>query len=242
MKKTFVYAVIFSTIFATGCEQKSETPHNASISNHTINTAGDQTYQSLYETDEEKELKAIVEKMKVQDPSIVDAYYSINEQGEKILNLVKRDENLVNSGVQSESSADSSSGLSTFMWSMAGGFAASMLYDSFTKNKGNMNAVSNQYKPMSMNRSSYSQYTEKKQSSVKSYRSLQSKSISQVKDPVKQQKLTPVNSTKSVQPLSQNAYRDQPYKNDIKEVKQTKKKSTYSPFRKKSGFSFRRKR
>lgn len=232
MKKTFVYAVIFSTIFATGCDQKSETPHNTSISNHTINTAGDQAYQSLYETEEEKELKTIVEKMKLQDPTIVDAYYSFDKQGEKILNVVKEDESTV--GDTNGNSSDGSSGLSTFMWSMAGGFAASMLYDSFTKNKGNMNAVSNQYRPMGTNRSTYSQYTANKQNSVKQYRALNS-NIKPVPSAVNStRKLTPVDTTKNVQPLSQNSYRDQSYK--VREVTKPKPSTKKSSLTKKSKF------
>ncbi len=234
MKKTMMYACLFSAVFMVGCDQSSEykAPIGSSLEKTVTTQSGSSQYQSTYETEDEKELKTIVEKMKSQDPTIVDAYYSVDEQGQKILNVVKQDETSSDSG---NTSADGSSGLSTFMWAMAGGLTANMLYNAFTSNKGNMSAVSNQYRPMGTTRSSYSQYTANKQSSVSKYRSLNSNIKPVPKAVNSTSKLTPVDTTKKAQPLSQNSYRDQPYKvREVTKPKPKPKKSFFST--KKSGF------
>lgn len=230
-KKTIAYAVLFSAVLLTGCNNEYEAPKNSSL--HSSNAPSssvsnnNQTYQPTYESAEDKELKEILAKMKAQDPSIVDAYFSVDENGEKMLNLVKKDENAstesVAGGNSSSSEGSGQSALSTFMWSMAGGFAASMLYDAFTKNKGNMSAVTNQYKPVSTGRSSFSSYAANKQASVRNYQAYQNKLA-----PAKPfntlgsaQKLKPVDATKKAQPLSQDAYRNQPYKTQVVPQKNT---------------------
>lgn len=95
MKKTISYAMIFSAIFMVGCEQKEyQTPAERGVSNSTTTQTtapNSQAYQAISETAEDKELKDMVAQMKAQDPSIVDAYYSVDEAGQKILNLVKEE-------------------------------------------------------------------------------------------------------------------------------------------------------
>lgn len=255
-KKTISYAVLFSAVLLTGCNNEYEAPKNSSLHSSNVNSSSlnsnNQTYQPTYESAEDKELKEILAKMKAQDPSIVDAYFSVDENGEKMLNLVKKDENapvdnVAGTGSNSSSSEGSgSSALSTFMWSMAGGFAASMLYDSFTKNKGNMSAVTSQYKPSATGRSSFAAYNATKQASVKNYQAYQNK-LAPVKSPNSlnsTQKLKPVDATKKVQPLSQDAYRNQPYKTQVvKQKPTTSAASNYvkpKPAQKQRSFGFGR--
>lgn len=178
MKKTISYAMIFSAIFMVGCEQKEyQTPSERGVSNSTptqthTTAPNSQAYQAVSETAEDKELKDMVAKMKAQDPSIVDAYYSVDEAGQKILNLVKEEAGAaVDAAGNVVESATSGSGLSTFMWAMAGGLTASALFNAFSNNKGNMAAVNNQYRPMDTKRGTYSSYQAQKQSAVSNYRS-----------------------------------------------------------------------
>jgi len=177
MKKTISYAMIFSAILMTGCEQKEyQTPTERGVSNstQTVTTTApnSQTYQASYETAEDKELKDIVAKMKAQDPSIIDAYYSVDESGQKILNLVKEEAGSVaDAADKAVETATSGSGLSTFMWAMAGGLTANALFNAFSSNKGNMSALTNQYKPMGTQRGTYQAYQAQKHSAVTNYRS-----------------------------------------------------------------------
>ena len=178
MKKTISYAMIFSAIFMVGCEQKEyQTPAERGVSNSTptqthTTAPNSQTYQAVSETAEDKELKDMVAKMKAQDPSIVDAYYSVDEAGQKILNLVKEEAGgAVDAAGNVVEQATSGSGLSTFMWAMAGGLTASALFNAFSNNKGNMAAVNSQYRPMDTKRGTYSSYQAQKQSAVSNYRS-----------------------------------------------------------------------
>lgn len=178
MKKTISYAMIFSAIFMVGCEQKEyQTPSERGVSNSTptqtqTTAPNSQAYQAVSETAEDKELKDMVAKMKAQDPSIVDAYYSVDEAGQKVLNLVKEEAgSVVDAAGNVVEQATSGSGLSTFMWAMAGGLTASALFNAFNKNKGNMAAVNSQYRPMDTKRGTYSSYQAQKQSAVSNYRS-----------------------------------------------------------------------
>jgi len=178
MKKTISYAMIFSAIFMVGCEQKEyQTPSERGVSHSTptqtqTTAPNSQAYQAVSETAEDKELKDMVAKMKAQDPSIVDAYYSVDEAGQKVLNLVKEEAgSVVDAAGNVVEQATSGSGLSTFMWAMAGGLTASALFNAFNKNKGNMAAVNSQYRPMDTKRGTYSSYQAQKQSAVSNYRS-----------------------------------------------------------------------
>lgn len=208
MKKTFIYSMLFTTIFLTGCEQ----PHDPmkefstkSVEKPSINETVTQATQNI-----DPELNEMVKKLQLEDPTIVDAYYSFDENGEKILNIVKED----------STSKEGSSGLSTFMWAMAGGLTANMLFNSLSQNKGNMNSVSNQYKPLKRYSSSYDTYKQDKMiASNKS--SLQ-----------KTNKLTPVDTTKKVAPLSKNAYRDTNVSQKPKTITKTVKTKKTSYFKK----------
>lgn len=178
MKKTISYAMIFSAIFMVGCEQKEyQTPSERGVSNSSttqthVTAPNSQAYKSVSETAEDKELKDMVSKMKEQDPSIVDAYYSVDDAGQKILNVVKEEAgSVVDAAGNVVEQATSGGGLSTFMWAMAGGLTASALFNAFNKNKGNMSAVSSQYRPLETRRGSYSSYQAQKQSAVSNYRS-----------------------------------------------------------------------
>lgn len=177
MKKTISYAMIFSAILMTGCEQKEyQTPAERGVSNSTSTVTttapNSQAYQATYETAEDKELKDIVAKMKAQDPSIIDAYYSVDESGQKILNLVKEEAgSLVDAAGKAVETATSGSGLSTFMWAMAGGLTANALFNAFSNNKGNMSALTNQYRPMNTQRGTYQAYQAQKHAAVTNYRS-----------------------------------------------------------------------
>lgn len=235
MKKTISYAMIFSAIFMVGCEQKEyQTPSERGVSNSTTTQTqttapNSQAYQAISETAEDKELKDMVTKMKAQDPSIVDAYYSVDEAGQKVLNLVKEEASAaVDAAGNAVESATSGGGLSTFMWAMAGGLTASALFNAFNNNKGNMAAVNNQYRPMDTKRGTYSSYQAQKQSAVSNYRSKFSpvngtnsnrNALAPAKAPVRPttsvtnaptNKFTPVtpNATTGA-PLSKDAYRTQ---------------------------------
>lgn len=217
MKKMLSFAMMFSVVFMVGCEQKDyQTPaERKSLSSTTHSTqVNSETYQSTYVSDEDKELAAMVTKMKQEDPTIIDAYYSVGENGQKVLNLVKQDATTPNG---SSGTSTTESGISTFMWGMAGGLTASMLMNSFMNNRGNMNAMTNQYKPMSTNRGNYASYQAQKNSAISQYRTSginqnkfnpstnTSKSIDTTK------KLTPVApSAVKAAPLSQDAYRTAP--------------------------------
>lgn len=179
MKRTLSYAMIFSVIFMTGCDQKEyKTPAERGVSTSSVaqtpSTAStNQNSQTATATTaEEQELKDIVAKMKQQDPSIVDAYYSVDASGQKILNLVKEEAgSVVDSAGKAVESATSGSGLSTFMWAMAGGLTANALYNAFSNNKGNMAAMNNQYRPVNVQRGNYASYQAQKQTAVSQYRS-----------------------------------------------------------------------
>lgn len=178
MKKTISYAMIFSAIFMVGCEQKEyQTPSERGVSTSPttqthVTAPNSQAYQSVSETAEDKELKDIVSKMKAQDPSIVDAYYSVDDAGQKILNVVKEGAGtVVDAAGNVVEQATSGSGLSTFMWAMAGGLTANAIFNAFSKNKGNMSAVNSQYRPLETRRGTYSSYQSQKQSAVSNYRS-----------------------------------------------------------------------
>ena len=235
MKKTISYAMIFSAIFMVGCEQKEyQTPTERGVSNskptQTQTTSpNSQAYQAVSETAEDKELKDMVAKMKAQDPSIVDAYYSVDEAGQKVLNLVKEEAgSVVDAAGNVVEQATSGSGLSTFMWAMAGGLTASALFNAFNKNKGNMAAVNSQYRPMDTKRGTYSSYQAQKQSAVSNYRSKftpvngmnsNRNSLAPAKAPVRPttpvtnaptNKFTPVTPNSATgAPLSKDAYRTQ---------------------------------
>lgn len=250
-----------------GCDQKEyKTPAERGVSNSTTtqtSSLNSQASQSVPETAEERELKDILVKMKQQDPSIVDAYYSVDDSGQKILNLVKEEPSTAaNTSGSSGESTSGGSGLSTFMWAMAGGLTASALFNAFNSNKGNMSAMTNQYRPMNTQRGTYSSYQAQKQSAVSQYRSKftpvnrmnsnrlapTNNSISRPTTPVTNattNKFTPVTpNTVTGAPLSKDAYRTQvvtkpkPTTSSYNSTQVTKKPSVF----KRSGSIFGKRR
>jgi len=226
MLKTLSYAVAFATIFLTGCDQKEyQTPAERGVGNSS-QSVQEPSSQSSVTVEEENELKALVADMKSKDPTIVDAYYSVGEDGQKILNVVKEDEKTAGSG----SEASGSSGLSTFMWAMAGGLTANALFNAFSNNRGNMSAVANQYRPMNTNRTSYSGYTAQKQMAQSGYRGSIDPNKFQPKRSIDtSKKLTPVTkNSNNVRPLSQDAYRNTSTRPVETRVIQKQSTSSYS--------------
>jgi hypothetical protein len=230
MHKTLTYALIFSTILLAGCDQSQDNLQNFSAKQmlpptitEPINTAVQEVAQNV-----DTELLSMVEKLKLEDPTIVDAYYSQDENGEKVLNVVKEDSN----------PTEGSSGLSTFMWAMAGGLTANMLFNSMSSNKGNMNSVTNQFKPIKRYSSSYDSYNQDKMTST--HKSSLNKSINT--STFNSNKFTPVDTTKQVAPLSKDAYRNTNVTQEPKTLTKTVKTKKKSYLRKSFGRSLFKRR
>lgn len=88
-----------------GCDQ--EPPSQAEEKAYVDDQASDAVRKQMAE--DQKDLDATVKELQSKDPSVKDAYYSINEKGEKVLHIVREEAN----GKSSDS-----------VWPMVGGMAA----------------------------------------------------------------------------------------------------------------------
>ena len=147
MKNIALSFLVISSILMVGCDQGNDykLPEKNSQSTTVIPAP-----PSAQITQEQAELKEYLAQMQAKDPSIVDAYYGVDENGEKVLHVIQKDES-------STASDGSGSALSSFMWSMAGGLTGAMLMNAFM-NRGGMSGMTNNYPPNKsavMNRSQY---------------------------------------------------------------------------------------
>jgi len=124
MKKLAVAAVIPTLALAlVGCDETS------TVTPQQIDSA---TRTQLNQDD--AELKQALADAKAKDPSITDMYYSVNDKGEKELNVVRE----VKDPKTGESMASSS------VWPLLGGMAAGMLVANMFNSSGGYNSA---YRP-----------------------------------------------------------------------------------------------
>ncbi|WP_018693423.1 hypothetical protein [Algicola sagamiensis] len=126
-------AVLLST---TGCEQREPA---VEVSQKDLSQAIEQeANQELLQqmTKEKQELKAFLQEMQAKDPSIVDAYYSFDDNGEKVLNVIreKEPEGTQTEGSESTPVAESQglSGAEVMLYALAGGLTAAALAKAFS--------------------------------------------------------------------------------------------------------------
>lgn len=154
--------ILMGSVFLAGCDQSTSYQGNTSqplpfeVAKHEAPLS-----------DEQVELQNMLKEMQAKDPSIVDAYYSVNENGEKYLTVVQEDPNAT--------TESGGSGLSTFMWAMAGGLAANALFNAFSS--GGMKGMVNSHKPSANSVISRSQYLTDKSLSSRRYSSFNNSSV-----------------------------------------------------------------
>lgn len=179
MEYTKLTTAILAVMSLSACSDQNTNQDNTPTMDDLVREEA--VRQSLSEANKDKEeIKAFLEVAQKEDPSIVDAYYSYDENGERMLNVVRD-----NKGGSSEnqSSADNDlSGMEIFALSAAGGMVGAMLANQMMSNPNYHNQTYRQrtYSSRSMSRNEYRNH---KKSFTSSYASKRmSKNINYVKN------------------------------------------------------------
>lgn len=132
MKRKYLAVVItaaISSLALIGCEHSEPSPPTIDDLVHK-----EATKASLEQSNrEQQELKEFLAAARERDPSVVDAYYSVDEKGNKVINLVR------NTGEKDDSGMGV---LETVGMAMVGGMVGSMLANALVPN----NPPSNYYR------------------------------------------------------------------------------------------------
>ncbi|UUW39781.1 hypothetical protein VP14_094 [Vibrio phage VPMCC14] len=129
MKMKYLATAIASVLVITGCEQSHDNVTTVPTMDDLVRQEA--IKQSLSESNKEKEeIRMFLETARKQDPSIKDAYYSYDENGNKMLNVVRED-----TSQQSSSDGDEGlGGMEVFALAAVGGLVGSALANSMMSN------------------------------------------------------------------------------------------------------------
>jgi len=143
-------ALAFSTIFLTGCE--AENPEETAKDEADIDA---NTRAALNQ--DEVELKEELAKAQAKDPSIKDMYYGVDDDGNKVLNVIREVKDPATGAMQAQQTS-----------SMMNGMVLGMLMGHMMSNNFNGGGMSSRSYPMSESRNYRNQATSRYSSATRS--------------------------------------------------------------------------
>lgn len=148
MKKAYIGVLCAASVLA-GCQEEQRSFESLDFRDQSeIDSQARSAVAS-----EQAELAAELEKAKAADPTIKDAYYSVNDEGEKQLNIVHENE-------QGEPTST--------VWPLLGGLAAGALLANMI-NMGGVNNYSNYHRPVYVYHRSYDEERKRKNYATSGY-------------------------------------------------------------------------